>query len=379
MVRKILMVLVGIGFLAGLCFFLFPYVNSWMVNNDAKKEIESFEVLKEEKNFDTHDLLFEMMEDYNNKLYKDGQNGISDAWTFDQKTVTPNDEGVFEIRIPLTERENQRYTNFMGFYSDQIGVLSYDIQVYSEELGVTILEEKGNEMTFINDMSFIIDKDPIRGVVNEAIPFSLKVDGIDDFMLGESLSLTVSIHYDNTAPDVALYGPDGQEVKLTEYIDSRLIGEIAVGPLRKDPYQFKIVSRNPIEESIGSLLSIYPLVNDKNIPWGEISSPKIIIDQEPIVNYTIIQDLTNLSSDQPLEIQVEENASFSFTLTPAENYRLPDGITIMNDQTPLTQGKDYTYDKTTGHVEILKVTSNLTVQLPLSTIAILVWSSIWRA
>lgn len=83
MVRKILMVLVGIGFLAGLCFFLFPYVNSWMVNNDAKKEIESFEVLKEEKNFDTHDLLFEMMEDYNNKLYKDGQNGISDAWTFE--------------------------------------------------------------------------------------------------------------------------------------------------------------------------------------------------------------------------------------------------------------------------------------------------------
>ncbi|MFR2768009.1 MAG: hypothetical protein ACLTAI_06830 [Thomasclavelia sp.] len=91
MVRKILMVLVGIGFLAGLCFFLFPYVNSWMVNNDAKKEIESFEVLKEEKNFDTHDLLFEMMEDYNNKLYKDGQNDISDAWTFDQKDFVIGD------------------------------------------------------------------------------------------------------------------------------------------------------------------------------------------------------------------------------------------------------------------------------------------------
>ena len=49
MVRKILMVLVGIGFLAGLCFFLFPYVNSWMVNNDAKKEIESFEVFERRK------------------------------------------------------------------------------------------------------------------------------------------------------------------------------------------------------------------------------------------------------------------------------------------------------------------------------------------
>ena len=322
--------------------------------------------LRKEVHFEGLDVFGDILIRYKVNDYETWRDHIavyySPAWTFDQKTVTPNDEGVFEIRIPLTERENQRYTNFMGFYSDQIGVLSYDIQVYSEELGVTILEEKGNEMTFINDMSFIIDKDPIRGVVNEAIPFSLKVDGIDDFMLGESLSLTVSIHYDNTAPDVALYGPDGQEVKLTEYIDSRLIGEIAVGPLRKDPYQFKIVSRNPIEESIGSLLSIYPLVNDKNIPWGEISSPKIIIDQEPIVNYTIIQDLTNLSSDQPLEIQVEENASFSFTLTPAENYRLPDGITIMNDQTPLTQGKDYTYDKTTGHVEILKVTSNLTVQ-----------------
>lgn len=91
MVRKILMLLVIIGFFVGLGFFLFPYVNSWIVNNDAKKEIESFEVLKEEKNYDTHDLLFEMMKDYNNKLYRDGQNGISDAWTFDQKDFVVGD------------------------------------------------------------------------------------------------------------------------------------------------------------------------------------------------------------------------------------------------------------------------------------------------
>lgn len=81
-----------------------------------------------------------------------------------------------------------------------------------------------------------------------------------------------------------------------------------------------------------------------------------------VKNFTVTMSLTNLSSDQPLEIQVEENASFSFILTPAENYRLPDGITIMNGQTPLKQDNDYTYDKTTGRVEILKVTSNLTVQ-----------------
>lgn len=91
MVRKILILLVGVGFLAGLGFFLFPYVNAWMANNDAKKEIENFEVLKEEKKYDIHDLLFDMMEDYNYKLYNNGQNGISDAWTFNQKDFVIGD------------------------------------------------------------------------------------------------------------------------------------------------------------------------------------------------------------------------------------------------------------------------------------------------
>ena len=91
MVRKILILLVGVGFLAGLGFFLFPYVNAWMANNDAKKEIENFEVLKEEKKYDIHDLLFDMMEDYNYKLYNNEQNDISDAWTFDQKDFVIGD------------------------------------------------------------------------------------------------------------------------------------------------------------------------------------------------------------------------------------------------------------------------------------------------
>lgn len=91
MVRKILILLVGVGFLVGLGFFLFPYVNAWMANNDAKKEIENFEVLKEEKKYDIHDLLFDMMEDYNYKLYNNGQNDISDAWTFDQKDFVIGD------------------------------------------------------------------------------------------------------------------------------------------------------------------------------------------------------------------------------------------------------------------------------------------------
>lgn len=91
MVRKILILLVGVGFLVGLCFFLFPYVNAWMANNDSKKEIANFEALKEEKEYEIHDLLFDMMKDYNNKLYNDGQNDISDAWSFDQKDFVIGD------------------------------------------------------------------------------------------------------------------------------------------------------------------------------------------------------------------------------------------------------------------------------------------------
>ena len=90
MVRKILYCLLVLVF-CRLGFLLFPYVNAWMANNDAKKEIEKFEVLKEEKKYDIHDLLFDMMEDYNYKLYNNGQNGISDAWTFNQKDFVIGD------------------------------------------------------------------------------------------------------------------------------------------------------------------------------------------------------------------------------------------------------------------------------------------------
>ena len=108
----------------------------------------------------------------------------------------------------------------------------------------------------------------------------------------------------------------------------------------------------PSDDYENATLTISSVMTDLQIYANAVAKKKY---------FSIKTTLTNLSSDQPLEIQVEENASFSFILTPAEGYRLPDGITIMSNQTPLAQGTDYTYDKGTGRVEILKVTSNLTV------------------
>ena len=74
-----------------------------------------------------------------------------------------------------------------------------------------------------------------------------------------------------------------------------------------------------------------------------------------LTNLTATPDITNAQT-------VQEGSSFTFTLKAAENYRLPDAITILDGEIPLTVGTDYTYDNATGKVTISSVKANLQIQ-----------------
>ncbi len=84
--------------------------------------------------------------------------------------------------------------------------------------------------------------------------------------------------------------------------------------------------------------------------------------------FTIKQELSHLTSDKDNEVKVTENSEqakdYTITLKPEANHKLPDAITVLKGETPLTQGadKDYTYDKESGKVVIFSITSDLTIQ-----------------
>lgn len=105
MIKKALIICTGIGFLIGLGFFLYPHVSSWLINSEVDQEIENFDEEKKEHVQQENDILFDTMRDYNLALYENGQNGISDAWTFEQKDFVLNgydlkSEAVATIEIP---------------------------------------------------------------------------------------------------------------------------------------------------------------------------------------------------------------------------------------------------------------------------------------
>lgn len=83
---------------------------------------------------------------------------------------------------------------------------------------------------------------------------------------------------------------------------------------------------------------------------------------EPSV-YTITAELKNLTSTPAITsaTTVKEGESFTFTLMPNQDYKLPDAIVILNASQILTS-EEYTYDAKTGKVVIKAVTNNLTVK-----------------
>ena len=80
--------------------------------------------------------------------------------------------------------------------------------------------------------------------------------------------------------------------------------------------------------------------------------------------FEVVGSLTNLTADPDITTAqtVQEGSSFEFTLKAADNYRLPEAIIILDGETPLTAGTDYTYDNATGKVTITTVKANLQIK-----------------
>lgn len=106
-------------FISGLLIFAFPLVNRAIINSNADNELEIFRSVRKvpdedaEKSEDTENLyenvdlakLYEDMRLYNSVIYKEGQSGLCDAWSYEQAGFDLSSYGLYnevvaEIIIP---------------------------------------------------------------------------------------------------------------------------------------------------------------------------------------------------------------------------------------------------------------------------------------
>lgn len=89
--------------------------------------------------------------------------------------VTIDANGSFEVSVLLKQIKNGAYVNYLKVLSDKAGELTYDIQVFSEsDRNKPAFERSGNKMLFLDNMTGTFDKIPIRGTVNQEIPFAIR-------------------------------------------------------------------------------------------------------------------------------------------------------------------------------------------------------------
>ena len=291
-----------------------------------------------------------------------GDYTIGDGGKGTPVTIT---NGSFDIRLSPKDMEEGYYVNYLKVYSDKAGELSYTIQVKSESASSPALEQTGKKMIFVKDLKGELDPNPIQGAVDEEIPFAVKFTDIDNALTGKALSLSIYIQ-EMTKDQVQLFDAAGNKIELivSEYDKNYLYLEnpVAVGTLTKNQsYSFKIKS-NTVFSNNTAYINITPLVDGKNVPHSYIGSNIIIDPAGSTTNYTVRQELTNLSSDKASPATVSEGTQFELTLNTIGSYRLPETVTILKGTTPLTEGTDYTYDKKSGKIVIHKVTSNLVIQ-----------------
>ncbi len=75
--------------------------------------------------------------------------------------------------------------------------------------------------------------------------------------------------------------------------------------------------------------------------------------------FTVTRNLTNLSGSGANSINIGE--TYTCTLSGTTNYNLPDTIVVTMGGNNLTSGRDYTYDRNSGEVNIPNVTGNIVI------------------
>lgn len=162
--------LVGAMFLFGICIYIYPFVSGYVSDRNSEIAIENFENIKksvqsdtqkddssvystgqpeEEKSSNTavdapdsekYNELYKKMQEYNYDIYKNGQKGLCDAWSYEQESVNLsefglNDSAVGVLRVPKMNDLN------MPIY---LGASSYNMSRGAVQLGQTSMPIGGN-------------------------------------------------------------------------------------------------------------------------------------------------------------------------------------------------------------------------------------------
>lgn len=273
--------------------------------------------------------------------------------------------GSFEVTVLPGQIEYKAYVNYLKVLSDKAGELTYDIQVFSESKRDTpAFERSGNKMLFLDNMTGVFDKNPIRGTVNQEIPFAIHFTGVAEALTGKPLKLLMSIQgakkgqiqlFDAQGKEILLEAASGNDsfLSTTEYIS---IGTLA----ENTPYSFKIKSNMVFQAPNTPYLYIDPYVDDKWIP-NQSYAPKIIIDPVTVKTYTVTLNSSDLRLANTQNV-IEEGEEFAGQLLCEKvGYRLPASIVVTMGGTTLVAGTGYTYDSTNGRINIPAIAGDVVI------------------
>lgn len=281
--------------------------------------------------------------------------------------VTIDANGSFEITILPAQIEDGAYVNYLKVLSDKAEELVYDIQVFSEsDRNKPAFERSGNKMLFLDNMTGVFDKNPIRSTVNQEIPFAIHFTGVAKALTGKPLKLSMSIQGAKEG-QIQLFDAQGKEILLEAVSgnDSYLstTENVSIGTLAENtPYSFKIKSNTVFQNLAGEpYLYITPYVDDKTVPCLP-NVPTIIIDPTTVKTYTVTLNSSDLKFADYAQTVIEEGKPFNYPLIcEKEGYRLPASITVTMGGKALGAGTGYTYNSESGNINIPAVIGDVVI------------------
>lgn len=276
--------------------------------------------------------------------------------------VTIDSNGAFEVNVG----KEKQTVSYMKILSDKAGELRYDIQVYSMSATSPAFEQKDNKILFTDRIKIAWDRNPIRGSINQEIPFSVQFNNMSSFLVGKDLALNILID-GATKEQIQLFDEAGNEIPLSiKYDDEKYVGadNVSVGILTTDKlYSFKLKSNMVFAESENIIIYMYTIIDGRDMPYStSTSSARIIIDPATVKTYRVTLNSSDLKFADYAQTVIEEGKPFNYPLLcDKASYRLPASIKVTMGGTELVAGTGYTYDSTNGWINIKKVTGDVVI------------------
>lgn len=132
--RFIAYILVAAMFLFGLLIFTYPLLSGYVSEGNTAKYIDNFEIKKnsytkakesdseddspqEKQKVESIDDLYKEMQKYNTEIYENGQEGLCDAWAYEQSSIDLSAYGIYNgvvgvLRVP--KMSNLEMPIFLG-------------------------------------------------------------------------------------------------------------------------------------------------------------------------------------------------------------------------------------------------------------------------